>query len=519
MSTTKFKVKLNIFRFVCASLFLMLIAAGSAEAQRGGGGMRGMMGMRSFGVALEPDFNRRDIAVFNDDLSLDTSQRMIIATLFAEYDESMKAARQELTDIMQEFRPERTPEQEAARQEAREKMRSNWQSLRQQMEMARDPNLSEETRQELMDVVRKRSEEMRSEARGAFGPQIEPERLEQLAEDAADQYEIFRSEKSRLREQFVDDLQLLLNEDQKPLWPSLDRKLVRQKTLGQGQLSGESTDLFVIANELGIDIKGDADIAAIFSEYENTLDDALKARNSYTEENRALRFTAIMQRDSKQSLSLHDGEMIRRKTIRDVNETYVVSVSQVLETDLSQEFVNNYRKRAYSRLYRTTPTQRLFDQIMKFESLDPDVADAVNEIRETYEIELTVANEQMLNVIKIYEPKQRRRWLERMANFQRGSGERNWSNWRNSGDDPIREGYQARDKLDDRYYDQLASILTPDQAESLQSPRQQRQAQRRERWRGGRGDGNRERGRQNRRGGGDRGDRGGRGGFDGNDAY
>ncbi len=499
MSTAKFKLNLYNFRFTfaIASLLLMLIASGTAQAQRGGGGrgMMGMMGMRGFGAVLEPDFNRRDIALFNEDLSLDASQRMIIETLFTEYNESMQAARQELTEIMQEFRPERTPEQEAARQQVREKMRSNWQSLRQQMEMANDPSLSEETRQELRDALRKRSEKMREEARAAFGPQIEPERMEQLAEDAADQYKIFSSEKNRLREQFVGDLQLLLNENQKPLWPSLDRKLVRQKTLGQGQLSGESADLLVIARELDIDIRGDADVAAIFSEYENTLDNALKSRNTYTEENRAVRFTAMMERDGKRSLSLHDGEMTRRKTIRDVNETFVDTVAQALEADLGQQFVNNYRKRAYSRLYRTTPTQNVFDHVLRIDNLDPDVVDAVNGMRETYEMELSISNEQMLHVIKTNEPKQRRRWLERMAsgNFQRGSRDR--------GDDPIREGYASRDKLDDRYYDRLISILTPDQAETIKSPRVQREAQRNERRRGGFSGGNRGRGGQSRRGG------------------
>lgn len=489
MSTPKFKLNPSIFRFICASLFLMLIASGTAEAQRGGGGrgmggMRGMMGMRSFGAVLEPDYNRRDIALFNDDLSLDSTQRMIIETLFAEYNEAFQTARQDLSDIMQEFRPEVSPEQEAARQAARDKMRSSWQSLRQQMEMARDTNLSEETREELMAVVRERSLKMREEARAAFGPQIEPERLEELAEQAADKYKLFSSEKNRLREQFVSDLQLLLTEEQIPLWPTLDRKLVRQKTLQQGQLSGESADLFVIANELNIDIQGDADVAAVFGQYENLLDEALKARNTYTEENRAVRFTAIMQRDSKRSLSLHDGEMIRRKNIRDVNETFVVNVADVLETTLSQEFVNSYRKKAFARLYRITPTQRVYDKALEFDNLDPDVADAVNEMRQSYEIELAIANEQMLHLIKTYEPKQRRRWLERMANrnFQRGGG----------GDDPIREGYQSRDKLDDKYYDQLISILTPDQAETLKSPKAQREDQRRERRQGGRfGGGNR----------------------------
>ena len=198
---------------LCCLLSAAMFLTGPVAAQRGG-----MRGMRGLTYLLEPDFNRRDVTQFNDVLSLDRSQQMIVQTLFAEYDEAFKAARHDLDQIVRRLRPDRS-EDDSERQQARRQMRDRWQSLRQQMELARDPSLSDEAREEIMDIVRRRSEEMREQARRTFGPQIDPEEMERLIADAVNEYKIFRAEKVRLRDQFIGDLQLVLRDDQQPAWP------------------------------------------------------------------------------------------------------------------------------------------------------------------------------------------------------------------------------------------------------------------------------------------------------------
>ncbi len=460
---------------LCSVLCPVIFLAGPVFAQSRG--MGGMGAMRGLAYLLEPDFNRRDIVQFNDDLSLDGMQQMIVQTLFAEYDEAFQAARADLDEIVRRLRPERSGD-DGERQQAREQMRERWQSLRQQMELARDPSLSEEAREQIMEIVRRRAEEMRQQARQTFMPQIDPEELEQLTADAADKYKIFRAEKVRLRDQFIGDLQLVLRDDQRSPWPSLERKLIRQKTIQRGRLSGERVDLFDLVRALGLDSADSNAVAPILQEYDVTLDSALRDRNAYLEESRVQSFSAMMQRDSKRALSLYDGEMVRRVAVRDVNELYASSVAEELPEDVGDTFVRSYRERAYGRVYRKTTVQRAFEAVAKFDDLDVEIAGAVAGLQEVYEVELAVRNEQLMNLIKSEEPKQRRRFLERMAsgNFGRDQTRRR--------QDRTREQFQARREFDERYREQLAAMLTPTQVERLPKIQEQRRGDRGERWRG-----------------------------------
>ena len=468
----------NVFSPVttlCCLLSSVMLLTGPVFAQPRG--MGGMGSMRGLAYLLEPDFNRRDIAQFNDDLSLDGMQQMIVQTLFAEYDETFQAARADLDEIVRRLRPDRSGD-DGERQRAREQMRERWQSLRQQMELARDPSLSEEAREQIMEIVRRRAEDMREQARQTFMPQIDPEELEQLTADAADKYKIFRAEKVRLRDQFISDLQLVLRDDQRSPWPSLERKLIRQKTIQRGQLSGERVDLFDLVRALGLDPADSDAVAPILQEYEVTLDSALRDRNAYLEESRVQSFSAMMQRDSKRALSLYDGEMVRRVAVRDVNEEYASSVAEELPEDVGGTFVRSYRERAYGRVYRKTSVQRAFEAVAKFDDLDAEIAGAVAGLQEVYEVELGVRNEKLMNLIKSEEPKQRRRFLERMASGNFGREQ----TWRRQ--DRTREQFRARREFDERYREQLAAMLTPAQVERLPEIDEQRRGERGERWRG-----------------------------------
>ncbi len=343
-----------------------------------------------------------------------------------------------------------------------------------------------------MDIVRRRSEEMREQARQTFGPRIEPEEMERLTAAAVDEYKIFRAEKVRLRDQLINDLQLVLREDQQPAWPSLERRLIRQKTIRRGRLSGESVDLFNIVREMSLDSASSDAVAPVLQEYEVSLDRVLRDRNAYLEESQVEGFSSIMRRDGKRALSLHDGEMARRVSVRDVNEQYVSSVAEALPDDPATRFVRTYRERAYARVYRKTATQRAFESTAKFDDLDPDIADAVAGLEEAYEVELGVRNEQLMYIVKSEEPKQRRRFLERMASGDFGRGGPGRREGRS--EDRTRQEFQARREFDDRYRQQLVAMLTPLQVERLPKIDEQRRGQRGERWRGS-GEGRGRRGR------------------------
>ena len=69
-----------------------------------GGGRGGMMGgMRDIRELLEPDFSRRDVPLFVEQLQLDDGQRAIIESLIEDYDDTFGAGSEEvqadLTDL------------------------------------------------------------------------------------------------------------------------------------------------------------------------------------------------------------------------------------------------------------------------------------------------------------------------------------------------------------------------------------------------------------------------------------
>ena len=107
---------------------------------------------------------------------------------------------------------------------------------------------------------------------------------------------------------------------------------------------------------------------------------------------------------------------------------------------------------------------------------------AVAGLEEVYEIELGVRNEHLMDIVKSEEPKQRRRFLERMASRDFGRGGPGRREGRS--EDRTRREFQARREFDDRYRQQLAAMLTPAQVERLPKIDEQRRGERGERWRG-----------------------------------
>ncbi len=473
-------------RILVAGAVLVAIGVGPREAAAQMGG-----GMRDLDALLQPDYVRRDITTLISGLALDAGQQGIVGMLIEDYEGSLLAARTQLDGLLTQLRgPERTQEE---RQQQREQFRQQWQSLRDQRELAE--SLSDSARAELEEVLAERTAKMREEARRAFGPQIEPEVRDALTADAIDAYRQFRSVKQQLREQFVGDLMLTLTDDQQEKWPGVNRGLTRQKSTGRGSLSGESIDLFVLVAQVELEDSHRDSLAPVFDDYEVMLDDALTARNSYLEQSRVEFFAAFVAQDYDQAARITGSEIDRRVAVRDVNELYVQALAEALPEPVALTLIEAYRHEAFERVYNPTRATRAFEAAGDLDDLDPDVRDAITSLQSAYETELGIQNEQLVQLTLRTEPDQRRSWIERMAAARSGQG---WN--RQRGDDPVREMYSAREEVGERYYDQLISMLTPEQIETLPEIRRRR-GEGRDPW-GGRFGG---------RGGGDRGGRGGDG--------
>ncbi len=122
------------------------------------------------------------------------------------------------------------------------------------------------------------------------------------------------------------------------------------------------------------------------------------------------------------------------------------------------------RQKTYARIYRKTPTMRMFDAAKRIEGLDESTAQAIVELEQQYLVELDLFNEQLLRILRKHEPELEKNKVEIAA--ARISGERPQRL-----DDPMRTEFQKRRELGDRYVQELKTLLTPPQFAALPGAR------------------------------------------------
>lgn len=256
-----------------------------------------------------------------------------------------------------------------------------------------------------------------------------------------------------LAEQLMGDLQTLLSEDQTAMWPVFTRKLYRTKYLPKGQLSGERLDLQNVLRELNLDAAQTEAIQPILDRYEIALYDALKAREDAIEGSRATLMEAI-RNQTDVSQSVVQRELGYRKAVRDVNEQHAQEISTALGPEVGAEFMKRMQQRTYTRIFRTTRTERIFKAAAELEGLDTDVLEAIASLEQSYTSELALFNDRLVQMTREFEPE------SILAKAGRRSGATPPA-------DPVRVELGKRREMGDRYINQLKGLLTPEQFAAL----------------------------------------------------
>src|SRR4029077_46795 len=132
--------------------------------------------------------------------------------------------------------------------------------------------------------------------------------------------EAFGKAKAQLRQKFVADAQTQLAQPQVEKWPALERALLREKSLPQGRLSGERTDLFKVVKAAAIDDASRTAIAPQLDQYDLALDSALRQRNDFLDGADEKIDKAMQEQNFDRALSLTDRAAAMHVAVRSVNE-------------------------------------------------------------------------------------------------------------------------------------------------------------------------------------------------------
>ena len=461
---------------------------GGGWGGRGGGGG----GMRDIQEMLQPDFMRRDVPIFVDQLALDDTQEIVLETLFDDYESDFELRSDEIQTELRDLG--RQMFQSMMPQGFQERMGQQWRDIRDEMDEieAEEGEITPERRREL---IRERMTNMQEELQAEREEQGMGSEMNAAVAAIFDMLQEWTVEKAAMRERFVGSLKTQLDDDQLAAWAAFNRFLVREKSLPRSRLSGEGANLFFAIDEFELE---DADfdrIESLFDDYEISLHEALVSRDRFLETSAPKLYRALQQGSADEAKRIVERQVDYRKAIRDVNERYIqIFSAAVAENDqaVGAAFSKAMNQAAHESIYRATRTERAFEIAMTMD-LDPEVMSAVTDLSTAYETELTSMNEKIYRAVRKQEPKDQLAEVDRMSSFLSGNFMGAMGNRWGGGDEenPVREAYDKRSELDTSYYERLSALLTPEQLEELPAPRGGRRG---EGGRGGRGD--RERGGQ-----------------------
>ncbi|MCH8209792.1 MAG: hypothetical protein IIB99_00320 [Planctomycetes bacterium] len=92
------------------------------------------------------------------------------------------------------------------------------------------------------------------------------------------------------------------------------------------------------------------------------------------------------------------------KVVRDVNEHYVQSIAAALPQEQQAAFLDKVRLRSFSRVYRLTLAQRVLKAAQELRDLTEELLIAIGQLESQYLIELAAFNEKLVQLIKDKEP-------------------------------------------------------------------------------------------------------------------
>ena len=263
-------------------------------------------------------------------------------------------------------------------------------------------------------------------------------------------------EKERIGDEFLENVKVVLTNEQLEHWPAVTRRLYRDKHIYKGELSGENLNLFDVVRELHLDDRTSMQVQPIMEAYDIALDQALRRRDTDTSV-KANALEYISESDPQKGFDAMKRRIELRVDVRNVNDEFVDRVADVMPSDIAAEFRKDAMERAYPRIYRETPVQRLFKDAKKIEGLDVSVLQSINQIESAYLNALAPVNLHLHDVLRKFEPD------DAIARAEQFNKRMNGQEVQQPQIDPTRDLFTARDDMGRTYAKQLQALLTPEQ--------------------------------------------------------
>jgi len=295
-----------------------------------------------------------------------------------------------------------------------------------------------------------------------------------IYEDMIPVQERARKKTKELEARFMEDLRLVITDDQAENWDRLERMRRRDKTLSNPMgVSGAGVDLIQIVDDMDLAESSMHEMSPVLERYELDLDRALVDRSRLNEEQEK-KFRESHQPGEGGTMAFDIEEFqasaaamreIELK-LREVNQRFAAQLGGMMDETTRGEFDRMVREASFPKVYRRSYTGRAFDRAMGFDDLTDDQRSQIEAFRDQYDRELASVNDRWAAAeAEAEEDGSSQQMLLGGGNMviQVGDGSQN---------EAVKEARLARKALDDKYYDRVKQLMTPDQADRL--PRKRR---------------------------------------------
>lgn len=441
-------------RLLLSLIFTVLMTA-AARAQ-------GPMAI-DFEAAFTPEYTVQDLPLFRSELLLDDEQSAIAESILQDHSEQFeRVLRQVREDLRGAQAALGSEDPEIDRQ--REELRGQIAALMEEMQAALQ-NAGEGAN--VASIREKYDAEMRdlaSQLQRLQSQPMKPAQMAKLFDDASVRLEQWRIERKRLSEKLAADMRAILREDQRQHWPALERRILRQNTLGRGRLQGEGVDLFLVVRDQKLDLAQSQAISQQLADYEASLDAALRRRNDLMDSSARGLFKAVAASD-RQALAAAIGEITKaRVAVRNVNDETAAALAATLGGEAGAKVTDSYRQRAYPLVYRETQTVRLMKAARELGGLTPVQVQSLDQLQSALEAELGPMNERVLAAVRQYEPEQLT--LREVRLLLPPTPEMETTE-RDRGPDGVQQAFTKRTELGQKFDAQLQTILGEELYERL----------------------------------------------------
>ena len=277
----------------------------------------------------------------------------------------------------------------------------------------------------------------------------------------------WRTEKTQMLDKFMADLKSQLGPQQLERWPSFERALRRERLLPDGDLSGESVDLFAVLTRMQLTPAEQDAVKQPLAAYELMLDEALVTRmTSIAVLDRELS-DAMASMNYDRGADIQDKVMVVRIGVRSANDAGIEALAAALG-DRSEEFRTRALEAGYPDVFRPHPVMILMQQAYALPSLSPEQTSQIDALMSEFGTACRDANMKIYEAVRVDQPKAPRKRVQAAADRKSGaSGSAPNTPQGANSTDPVVKARIDREAMGAPFRDRLLAILSDEQKAEL----------------------------------------------------